>query len=385
MSASAVRQAMEQQLAELTTVRASSAPKAMICPGSIRLPELLVSLEHEAAGLGTAAHDGWAQIVDGDAYPDAQLLAARHGVDADQLGVLLRFAYGCWSDVKAEFPSPQCEVELVANLTPKVALTGHIDTLSLIPRTRRFRLADLKTGRLDASYLDQLMAYAWLLFANDPTLVEGDACVIWLRDSQIERYHVTRAQAEAWRKKFVERVVTWDGAFHPGEHCGFCPRSYEPCRAMVAMAQRDLAILSGDEFAAQLANGLRDLSGPEIVQIRRRAKTIEKVLESLDSATRAAVRERGPLDSGDGQVLKFIEVEGREIDTLAAWPILQSRLTDEEIAERVTVSISQVEKLVAQRAGRGKGAGAVKQLASELDAAGAVSIKRSDQLRLVRK
>lgn len=384
MTVEAIRRAVEHQEADLTTVRASSAPKAMLCPGAVRLPELLVSLEHEAAGIGTAAHDGWAQIVDGDSYPDVQLLSSRYGVDVEELGVLLRFAHRTWNDVRREFPSPQCEVELSAQLTSKVTLTGHIDTVSLLPRGRRFHLADLKTGRLDSNYLDQLMAYAWLLFTRDRNLLEGDACVLWLRDNQIERYHITRAQAEAWREKFVARVINWDGAYHPGEHCGYCSRSHD-CRAFVAMAQRDLAVLCGDEFAARLVNGLRDLPDSEIVRLRSRAKVIEKVIESLDLATRAIVRERGQLDSGEGQVLKFIEVEGREVDPLAAWPVLQSRLTDDEIAARVKVSISQVEKLIAEKAGKGKGAAAIRELSKDLVSAGAVSVRTRDQLRLVRK
>ncbi len=71
--------------------------------------------------------------------------------------MLSRFATRTWFDVRHEFPRPQSEVELAANITAGVTLTGHVDTLSIIREQRRFHLADLKTGRLDADYLDRML------------------------------------------------------------------------------------------------------------------------------------------------------------------------------------------------------------------------------------
>jgi len=365
------------------TIRASSAPLAIYCPGSVRAAEVPISIEHEAAGMGTAAHDAMARIVHGLSVDIADL-AQVHGVNPDELGMLVRFGRKAWDELSSEFGELMAEQFFEAPLATGVSLTGHPDLLSVIRLQRRAVVADYKFGRLDQDYKAQLMAYAVLVFEYVAEIDECDLMVVWMRDQDVERYRVTRAEALAWRERFIKRVVNWDGVYHPGQHCAHCPRSHE-CPALVAMARRDLEVFGGPDLAAQIERGLEDMPAATIVELRRKAKVIETLLKSLDEATRTVVRKRGPLDSGDGQVLKFVESERREVNTLLAWPVLHQVASDEEIAERVTVSLSAFEKLVATKAGRGKGAGAVREFAAALEATGAVTKVTIEQLRLVRK
>jgi hypothetical protein len=113
-----------------------------------------------------------------------------------------------------------------------------------------------------------------------------------------------------------------------------------------------------------------------------------KFLDALDKSIKDFVRQSGPVDLGDGsgRVLGFVPVNKREVAPLAAWPALSERLTDEELAECVKVSLSKCEDAVAAKATgpRGAKSAARKELFSALESAGAVTIKHEDQLRIHR-
>src|SRR6185369_15769341 len=105
------------------------------------------------------------------------------------------------------------------------------------------RAGDWKTGRLDAYHAQQMRAYAALLLLEDSELVEATSTVVWIRDGEIESYTMRREALRPWLLELEERVVKWDGTYHPGAHCGFCPRSHE-CHAATAYVRRDVAAIA---------------------------------------------------------------------------------------------------------------------------------------------
>ena len=73
--------------------------------------------------------------------------------------------------------------------------------------------------------------------------------------------------------------------------------------------------------------------------------------------------------------------ERRELDTLKAWPVLeQAGFGDAELAECVEISVSRAERVAAKKAGRGHGAGAVRELNEKLTAADAVHTREIKKL-----
>lgn len=406
---------------DLVTIRSSNAPKARICPGSIRGGAMRIRRHNEQAPLGTAAHECMSLHLQGAEFSVSEV-AAKHGLGSDaELAMLVRFGIKAWAELSATYGPARTEVFLKATLAdvPRLAmsiagtdpplqytgsdivigeladvsyiaggpeLTGHMDAIRIVPELRWAGVVDWKSGRLDANYRDQVAAYAFLVFANEPNVDTVDCAVVWLRDQTQERYRFTRAQALAWRDEFVARVVKWDGTYYTGEHCGHCDRSHD-CPALAASARRDLAILQEQNVAEDvIAGNIKALDDVTLAGLLRKVNGLSKFFDTFGDVARAEIRSRGgSIDAGNGQEYRFLVTEPREIDTLKAWPVLQSRMSDEELASCAKVSVSKAADIVKSHAAKGKGAAAVRELDAALEDAEAVSRRRQESLRLVRK
>lgn len=365
-------------MADITHLRASSLPLAFLCPASVRPPALRIVQSNNAADLGTAVHEALRSLaetgrVDWDALP---AIAERHGVGVDEMRFLCGKAAKLWPDLKDSFPRALTELELSAEIAPGVVLSGHVDLLSVSGRVAR--AADWKSGYRDSDYSEQMRAYGALVLLDDTTLVEVTITVIWLRAGEIENYTMTRTDAEAWVRRLLERVVGWDGAFFPGNHCHLCPRSHE-CAAGHALIRRDVAAIADEELVVRAENELERMPAPEVVAVLQKADAVARYAERVRQAIKKHVERHGDIIA-NGLRLTIDTETRRSIDVLKAWPVLDKHLSDEDLAECITVSISKAEKVVATRAGRGKGAAAVRALNGELDAAGAVEPKEVKRL-----
>lgn len=360
----------------MKTIRCSSLPMLFSCAHSQDDSEILIDGANGAADLGTAAHDAMRSVVAGLPV-DLSLLSLRHGVEESDLGPLVWYGRKAWEELRASFPNPETEVEVQYGDTG-LHLVGHVDLVSRLNTAIRF--IDWKTGRKEETdYYAQLAGYAACLIAEG--YETATSTVVWLRSQTVETYTFTRADAST----FVGRIAAHlDGPYRHGEHCGYCRRSHD-CPALIAASRRDMAIFSAATaigIEAEVASAPPDV----LVMLRRRAKTLEKFVASLDASIHRRVMSEGPLDSGDGYTLELGEENGkREIDTMKAWPILQEHLTDDELAACVTVSAKSVDDLVGKKAGRGNGAEAKRKLAAELEAAGAVTQGKIVKLREIRQ
>jgi hypothetical protein len=199
---------------------------------------------------------------------------------------------------------------------------------------------------------------------------------VWLRTGEVEQYTVTRKRTAEWVKEFEGRVLEWDGVFHPGDHCGICPRQ-ATCQGLQQWRSSALTVVSGVLDISTMADD-------QILELHRRRIALEAMIDALKSAIRAEVDAREEVKAG-GWVLHLVGENGpRKVDPLAAWPVLQSHLTDREIAACVRVSVGDVEKKVAEKAGRGKGAAAKRALCDDLEKAGAVMQVKIEKLKLER-
>lgn len=366
-------------MTELLTLRASSMPQAFRCPASVRTGRIALNETHEMATLGTAAHEALRSLaetgeIDWTAIPG---LAERFGVPESELRMLCGQAAKSWPQISASFVNALTEVALAVEVVEGVVLSGHLDLLSV--RGNIARAGDWKTGRKDSDYTHQMKAYGALVLLENPDLVEVTITIIWVRDSEIENYTMRRPDLLAWLDSLVSTVVRWDQVYRPGAHCAHCARSHE-CDAANALIRRDVAAMSDQELTVRAENALDTMTAEEKIELLRKSDMVAAYAERVRKAIKAHVLENGDVIA-NGVRLTIDTEQRRDIDSLVAWPVLEaSGFGDDEFARCIEIRISKAEKLVAERAGRGKGAAAVRELAKALQAAGAITVREIQKL-----
>jgi len=362
-------------------LRSSGLPLSFICPGSARPASLLVDEHNDAAETGSAAHTALRSLVelgmvDWDALPG---LALAHGVELDELRMLCSIALKLWPAIEASFPDAITEVYLRAPLDEDGSvLSGHIDALSLAQTVARF--LDWKTGRKDKDYHAQLMGYAALVLENHREVEHVTGTIVWVRSSEIENYTVSRAQGDAWLERVRAEVVRWDGAYHPGVHCEWCPRSHE-CSAANALARRDVAAFM--DAGIDEAVGL--MAPEQAIEMTEKTYQIERMAKRVRQAIKDRVQQRGDIVGG-GKRLTVVTERKRKLDVLKAWPVLEDAgFGNAEFARCIKLSVTAVEKVAAETAGRGNGAAAVRKLKAALETADAVEVEEDSRLMIKRE
>jgi hypothetical protein len=131
---------------------------------------------------------------------------------------------------------------------------------------------------------------------------------------------------------------------------------------------------------------MQAMPGPDFVSLHRKLKGLAARAEAALKSMRAEVERRGgEVDAGDGTVLHFREEGGkRNVDPLLAWPILERTFTEAELCKGLTISVSTLEKIVADKTEKGKGA-AKHSFVKALENANALSQPTIKKLVLERK
>lgn len=362
-------------------------PLAFVCPGSVRPPAVPISQDSAPAALGTAAHVALQHLATHGEIDWAGLdeLAGRHAVSVEELRMLCAMAAKLWPSIKDSFAGAWAEIPLSATLpgglalTGHMALTGHVDLMAISDDGKVARVGDWKTGRKDHDYSHQMRAYGALAMLDDIELETVTVTVIWVRDAEIENYTMTRADVREWIRELLDRVVSWDGVYHPGRHCPHCPRSHE-CDAANALARRDVAGFRDVDLAERAETELATMTPAAIVELYELAVRVGGYAGRVRDAIRLHVERSGEV-AGNGYRLTVETSERRELDPVKAWPVLEAHgFADEDFAACIDIRISRAEKVAAQKAGRGKGAAAVRELAGKLEEAGAVSVRETKTL-----
>jgi hypothetical protein len=354
----------------MRTIRCSRLPLTFACPASL-YAETPINESGEAAALGTAVHAGLAPLVrtgsiDWDGMPD---LARRHGVSVDELRAHCGCGAKLWEQVKESFPRAMTEVPVSAEVIPGLTLTGHIDLISVAGSIAR--IGDWKDGLLDSDYIEQVYGYGVLVLILYPELTEVSSTLLWTRSQEVEHYTITRDDSEAWVERLHSEVVNWDGVYHPGAHCEHCPRTAE-CGASKALVRRAVGAFL-DPSAGEMADSLATMPPETLVELAERAKVVGGLAERVRTALREHVMAHGDVVGG-GSRLTIETQNKRKLDPEKTWPVLEGMgFRDAEFCECVSISMSDVESIVANRAGRGKGAAAKRALKEQLEAAGAIS------------
>lgn len=368
-------------MTDLVTLRCSALPMAFRCGGSVRPGSLKINESHDAANDGTAAHKCFEELVRSGFidWDEVDSVAVSHGADPDQVRILCAQATKLWRTVAPHFVDALHEVSLSARVGT-IELTGHVDLLAMTGTVAR--AADWKTGRKDSDYSQQMRGYGALILLENPDLTEVTVTVLWVRDESIENHTMTRGDLDTWYRRLTD-VIDWDGTFRPGGHCRYCPRAHE-CAAPKALVRRDIeAITSSTRVIA--ANGdLGLLSPADLVMLHQRADLVSKYAEAVKGTIKRHVESNGEIS--DGQISLSITTEiRRELDPLRAWAVLEEAgFGDEDFAQCVTLGVSKVEKIVAKKAARGRGAAKVRELQAQLKEANAVGTREVRKLQAKR-
>jgi len=354
----------------ITSIRASALPLAWICPGSLQPCEVPINRRNEPAANGSAAHRVCEALPKTGSCNWDRLheICVDFGADESEVRVLCALAQKLWPQLAEFFPFGVSEASFSTDMGYKLhldnvtrTLTGTADLVSA--QGCVLRILDWKFGWRDADYGQQMRAYMAVPLLVYPDLERATATIAWARDQQIEHYSMTRDGAHTWAEQLRSNVLSWDGTYHPGDHCIRCNRQHE-CPAANAIARYSIAAineLDADDACLSIAS----LTDEQAIDLYGKARTVAHVASlALDAIRSRAMN--GPIESGPSR-LEIVTEERRELNVLGAWPVLQERLTTTELAQCVKISLSEAESVIAKKAGRGNGAKAKEAFREELD------------------
>jgi len=357
----------------ISLLRASTLPLAFKCPGSIRNTSTRINISNEAADAGSAMHKCCESLprIGSIDWEFVDEVAAEHGCDCNELRFLCAKATRLWAKLRESFPGSITEVAIEYPIeVAGLKITGTIDGIAISGDVAR--LYDWKGGRLDTDYYHQMMAYGSMVLLAFPQLREVTVTILWVRHEQFENYTITREKAQEWMRKLETEVVQWDGVYHPHEKCVHCPRWYE-CEAANGLARASVAAIQNVDVDS-IAQQVERMPPDELIQLRRTAKMVTTIAERTNDAIRALLQKRGEIVGSEAKLMLENQPK-RELDTRLTWQVLERIGFDEQdYAEVSKLSVTKIEKLVAERAGRGNGAAAKRKLKADLEAAGAVEM-----------
>jgi len=364
------------------TLRCSSLPLFMRCAGSVR-GNVRINEWSEAADLGTAVHDALARHIKGLPV-DLPSVASLHGVDEGELRPLYHQGVKAWGELHPLGKSiAEAERELSALIAPDLELTGTADVLAKSWTTGDWEkggegpmavsVIDWKTGRRDSDHREQLLGYAALALLTYPDAVYAFGRIVWLRTDETEVYSLTREDLVLWRERLISKARETD--YRPGPHCQYCPRHHS-CPAHQDMQRGALAVMATH---AGPALSLVELGSAEKLSLYHKAKSVGALAATVLEEVRAHVRSFGPIEA-EGTKLQLIEETRRSLRPAEAWPVLQQYLSDAQLAECVTVSLTKAEDAAAKGQPRGEGGKRTLAMLADLNTANAIGTNTIQKL-----
>lgn len=368
-------------------IRCSSLPLALLCPGSQHPAEgePLVTADHEAARLGSAAHEAMATDVHQDNDTALERIAFAYDVPADALKPIVRQAYNLWRNIGPSFAGAINEEAFFFDIGGGVTLSGHVDKIA--HRESPVHILDWKFGRKDRAYKAQMLGYCALALLSRGE-IQGDSatCVtVWVRDGEIETIGMDLTTLEPFLDR-VRALAQWDGGYRTGDHCLYCPRRAN-CQARAAMERSMLDAFENDQPIAIAYS----LDVPEqvdrLIAILKRADYVAALGRAARTHVKAMVEHCGGKAVGTETSLVINETHSRRLKVLRALAVIEDMgVTTEALATILDISLSGLEELVKHSAPKRGGAAAIRELRARLEQAEAIetttfrtlSVKRTE-------
>jgi hypothetical protein len=352
----------------------------MLCAAS-HFPEpdeqVIAFRSGDAAGIGKAAHDVQRAAITHEEYNFEEICATHRVIPKDVR--FLRYAAHKFVDlIEEDFNVEEWLAEKHLPRTDLFPNGGTPDIIGIEGDTAI--IPDLKTGRVDSDYEDQMKGYAHLVFKAYPEVKKVIALIFWARDLELQKWQWTRADIEKWLDEVDRRIFQWDGKkYVVGRHCGFCQRSVNcKARAKAMAVGRDLILSKATANA---------LVGADLKNANTMVDMIIRTAKDWKERTKERIIGAGPVDLGDGTELAVVEQNGKpEIYTAQAAAVLKKKydFTDEDVLACCSLTKGEMENMIGARAERGQKGKTIKAAVESLKEAGAL-VPKTSMVTVVRK
>lgn len=299
--------------------------------------------------IGDACHAVYARLIHIEATQDdieEAILSesTAHAADPQEVRFLTHWGLDHWKQIKHEFPDPITEAELTAPLPgDRWELKGHPDVISIVGT--QGRVLDYKTGRSPGDYINQLLAYAYLITSNDPNVEEVRVTQLDVRSSKVHTQTFQRADVERWGGYYRDRLE--DGQYRIGEHCGLCPRRGECPRISEWIRQMAAAFIGDDKL--QLPEDKSEW-GPILKKAYDWAGQLEYNLGDFQKGLKALLKQTGPLPLPTGGFFGIVEKPRDNIDAARAYQHIAAatKLPPEQLVQGVRFTKKAIGELCRQ-------------------------------------
>lgn len=347
--------------------RCSSLDRIDACPGSILPAEIPREAGGPDAVLGSARHEALSYIPQG-AVPPVEEIAAKYGVDVDELKIAVRFGTDAWREKLAVyFPTPMVERRVESSVCRGTAdlaqVTGFTDlarvTGLIVPgpngvMTNRqvtgfvsaeaapqsIRVGDWKTGYGTDIHPCQLKGYAHCLVEEFGFPTNGVVTIfeIWTSHRELRTTNLTELELIEWAGQLAMVVETAEEdpgrlEYRAGSHCLWCPH-----RVGCETYERSLR----DSVTALVAvDHGKPVTRETLGRLYLKGQLVDQAMRRFWSAVDLAI-EDGPLMLPDGRRVEKVETQREKINAARAVAALDAQLNlAEDELERLLGDLSK--------------------------------------------
>ncbi len=360
---------------EIKKPHCSKLDRIFACPGSI----LPADGPREAGGpdaiLGRARHEALSYIPRG-ARPPVDEIAAKYGVDRDDIALAVRMGQLAWVDDRAYFPTAEVERRVESSVcigtSDIVQAMFTLDGTDSSPHIlTALRLWDWKTGWGSDYHPYQLKGYGLCLVeefgwpANDVVSVWE----VWTSHRQTRVTNLSREEIEAFRDGLaaiirIAEVTPKKLEYRAGDHCTFCPH--------IAGCQTREAWMRGAVTSLIKIDPKAVITREMIGETYEKYEAAKRAVALFDRIVKAAL-EDGPIPLPSGRQVAYVESEREKIGAGAAMNALSERLTISDQEELLgDLPKKSLDAWAKGHAPKGKKAALMREIYAELREADAI-------------
>jgi hypothetical protein len=364
-----------------TIIHCSHLPRIWQC-GASALPRRgsddIQDVPGPDAALGIAVHEAMAAYVQNAPF-DAAVLAAKHGVDADDMMPLIAAGRDIWVRYRDTVSVVAIETRMTHSLDDRWHLTGQPDLVGTAYGRTCAVVLDWKTGNVERDARHQIMGGLWLAFHDIQEAQRGLGITIYLRSRQADVFAWTTEQAAAWASRLTDicHQGRWAPSPEPCQYCPqrtVCPRYAQMIRGTAALVKRTAA---------------GHLTPAQVVALWPRAEAMRRAIEEYREMVRTLIASSGPIPIDADRELALMPTERRTVDPSAAWPVLRDYGAEHDplvdFGDAISISLDGIRRSEAARWARGHKSQAIERLMGLLNDAGAIRTETGERLTVRRQ
>lgn len=358
-------------------------PLVLKCPNAGLNPDGIqpVDVYHPAARNGTIVHKVVEYYLQDGTLPVGLLDGIEGEEELDRCRTMVYNILGYLDSLPVGKVLTEIEVETELK---GCIVRGHVDITVLTDKGPG--IVDLKTGRMSTSHYDQVASYAAGV-CNHPAILERYggkpetvyAAVLYLDSNTADRYKFTQPDLTAWCE-MVDTTIG-NGGYAINDGCTYCPLK-TGCPAFREYAEwESLPVLEEpDDDASLLAENIEQWPVNVRQEVWQRIREIESAIQSYKRNIKKAVKKAGgEVDLGE-RSLVIQQRQNKQVNSKQAIKVLSEYLDPDELAECVSVSLTDVLNKLDAMTPSGKKKKTREKVLDKLEKAGALSFCTTDML-----